>query len=294
MQFPSPEILLSIRNLSLAARQLIDPYLSGINKSRVKGQGQEFSQYRSYQPGDDLRWMDWKMYARSDRYYVRESEMDTSVHVRIMIDASGSMNYAEKGIRKIDYARLLAGALGYLAYRQGDAIGLSVFHEGRYESIPSRNDSRHLARFFYQLEQLEAGGVFVPQNQYKPLLNRLPKKELIIFITDLYQAGDELLKLLHELTAGRHESIVFHLMGPAELNMDFSGYATVRDLETGETVEYGGADAAKKAALLLDDYITDTRNRILEKNISYRLLPIDQPLNEAITDFLKQRQKSSA
>lgn len=293
MQFPAPDILLSLKNLSLAARQLIDPYLSGINKSRVKGQGQEFSQYRSYQPGDDLRWMDWKMYARSDRYYVRESEMDTSVHVRIMIDASGSMNYAEKGIRKLDYARLLAAALGYLAYRQGDAIALSVFHDGEYESLPSRNDARHLARFFYQLGQLQAGGAFVPSNLYKPLINGLPKKELIIFITDLYQQTDELLELLHELTAGRHEAIVFHLMGTSELNMDFGNIASVRDLETGETIDYGGADAAAKAAVLLDAYITDTRNRILEKNISYRLLPIDQPLNEAITDFLKQRQKNA-
>lgn len=293
MQFPAPDILLSLKNLSLAARQLIDPYLSGINKSRVKGQGQEFSQYRSYQPGDDLRWMDWKMYARSDRYYVRESEMDTSVHVRIMIDASGSMNYAEKGIRKLDYARLLAAALGYLAYRQGDAIALSVFHDDEYESIPSRNDARHLARFFYQLEQLQAGGAFVPYNLYKPLINGLPKKELIIFITDLYQQTDELLALLHELAAGRHEAIVFHLMGTGELNMDFGNIASVRDLETGETIDYGGADAAAKAAVLLDTYITDTRNRILEKNISYRLLPIDQPLNEAITDFLKQRQKNA-
>ncbi len=293
MQFPAPDILLSLKNLSLAARQLIDPYLSGINKSRVKGQGQEFSQYRSYQPGDDLRWMDWKMYARSDRYYVRESEMDTSVHVRIMIDASGSMNYAEKGIRKLDYARLLAAALGYLAYRQGDAIALSVFHDGEYESLPSRNDARHLARFFYQLEQLRAGGTFVPSNLYKPLINGLPKKELIIFITDLYQQTDELLALLHELTAGRHEAIVFHLMGTGELNMDFGNIASVRDLETGEIIDYGGADAAAKAAVLLDAYITDIRNRILEKNISYRLLPIDQPLNEAITDFLKQRQKNA-
>ncbi len=293
MQFPAPDILLSLKNLSLAARQLIDPYLSGINKSRVKGQGQEFSQYRSYQPGDDLRWMDWKMYARSDRYYVRESEMDTSVHVRIMIDASGSMNYAEKGIRKLDYARLLAAALGYLAYRQGDAIALSVFHDGEDESLPSRNDARHLARFFYQLGQLQAGGAFAPPNLYKPLINGLPKKELIIFITDLYQQTDELLELLHELTAGRHEAIVFHLMGTSELNMDFGNIASVRDLETGEIIDYGGADAAAKAAVLLDAYITDTRNRILEKNISYRLLPIDQPLNEAITDFLKQRQKNA-
>lgn len=292
MVFPAPEILLSIKNLSLAARQLVDPYLSGINKSRVKGQGQEFSQYRSYQPGDDLRWMDWKMYARSDRYFVRESEMDTSIHVRIMVDASGSMAYTDQGIRKMDYARLLAAALGYLAYRQGDALGFSAFREGSLQTIPSRNDARHLARFFYQLEQLQPAGSFTNPIHYQSIITALPKKELIIFITDLYQEQDEILRLLQELAAGRHEIILFHLMGKQELEMDFSGYASLKDLETGEQIDNGGSAAMQKAKAALDDYIAENRRKILEKNISYRLLRLDQPLNEGIMDFLRQRQKS--
>src|SRR6202012_1881920 len=129
---PDHHILMAIKDLSLAARQTIDGFMNGINKSRVKGPGLEFSQYRSYQPGDDLRWLDWKRYARSDRYYIRESEVETSISVRLLIDASLSMNHREGpvgvgGFTKLDYAKHLAAALAWLANRQGDALGLYVF-----------------------------------------------------------------------------------------------------------------------------------------------------------------------
>src|SRR6201995_6209039 len=123
-ELPDHHILMTIKDLSLAARRTIDGFMTGINKSKVRGRGLEFSQYRSYQPGDDLRWLDWKMYARSDRYYIRESEVETSISVRFLIDASASMNHNDDGIKKIDYARFLAASLAYLANLQGDAVGL--------------------------------------------------------------------------------------------------------------------------------------------------------------------------
>src|ERR1700748_323983 len=125
-----PKILMSIKNLQLAAKTTIDGFMAGINKKKVKGPGLEFSQYRSYQPGDDLRWLDWKRYARSDRYYIRESEIETSISVRIVIDASASMEHRDGEFTKMDYARYLAASLGWLANMQGDSLGLYVFREG--------------------------------------------------------------------------------------------------------------------------------------------------------------------
>jgi uncharacterized protein (DUF58 family) len=289
---PDPKFILSIKNLSLAARYMVDPFLSGINKSRVKGQGQEFSQYRSYQPGDDLRWMDWKMYARSDRYYVRESEMDTSIHVRIMLDASNSMNHTDDGFSKMDYARLLAASLGYLAYRQGDAIGLFVFREGNIFSIPSRNDSKHLSRFFYQLENIQPAGSFTEAVHFRQLLSGMPRKELVIFITDFYEENGEIMQLLQELAACRHEIVVFQVMGKNEMEMNFKGFATLEDLETGERIVNAGADLQEAAKENMQQYLAGIKKALHQKNISYRLLQMDQPLNEAIMDFLRQRQKS--
>src|SRR5690349_20673443 len=148
-----PKILLSIKDLQLAARTTVDGFMAGIHKNTIKGQGLEFSQYRSYQPGDDLRQLDWKMFARSDRYYIREAEVDTSIGIRFVVDASASMHHQDtNGIRKIDYARFMVAALAYLAYAQGDAIGLYGLSEKRLIHLTPRHDSMHLQRFWHQLE----------------------------------------------------------------------------------------------------------------------------------------------
>src|SRR6188768_3278614 len=133
----NPKVLMTIKDLPLLAKTVINGFMNGFNKSTVKGPGLEFSQYRSYQPGDDLRWLDWRMFARSDRYYIRESEVETSISVRFLIDASRSMLHEDNGITKIDYARYMAAALAYLAHSQGDAIGLYVFKEGELFSLAS-------------------------------------------------------------------------------------------------------------------------------------------------------------
>jgi uncharacterized protein (DUF58 family) len=138
-----------------------------MHKSRVKGPGLEFSQYRSYQAGDDLRWLDWKMYARSDRYYIRESEIETSISVRFLIDASGSMNHQDSDFTKIEYARWICASLAYLANLQGDSVGLYIFQDGELFQMPSRKDIQHLARFYYQLEHIEPAGKFSDPIQYK-------------------------------------------------------------------------------------------------------------------------------
>jgi len=157
-EIPDHHILMAIKDLSLAARLTIDGFMAGINKSKVRGPGLEFSQYRSYQPGDDLRWLDWKRYARSDRYYIRESEVETSISVRLLVDASLSMEHTDGKFTKLDYARHLAAALGWLAHGQGDALGLYVFREGEVYALPARKDAQHLARYFHQLETIEPGG----------------------------------------------------------------------------------------------------------------------------------------
>lgn len=164
-----PKILMAIKDLSLAAKTVVDGFMTGVNKSRIKGPGLEFSQYRSYQPGDDLRWLDWKMYGRSDRYYIRESEVETSISVRFLIDASGSMKHEDSGYTKIDYARYLAASLAYLASLQGDAIGLYVFQNKGLFSLAARQDFQHLSRLFYQLEHIQAGGKFTSPMQYKDI-----------------------------------------------------------------------------------------------------------------------------
>lgn len=292
-QLLDPKILMAIKDLSLAARRTIDGFMTGINRSRVKGPGLEFSQYRSYQPGDDLRWLDWKMYARSDRYYVRESEMETSISIRFLIDASKSMDHRDGGFSKLDYAKYLAASLAWLGRMQGDSVGLYVFRDGAIFSLPSKKDPQHLARFFFQLEQISAQGKFAEPMQYKHIFTADRKRELLIFITDFYQEQDEISRLLNTLASLKHEIIVFHLVGKNELEMDYQGYDQVEDLETGQRVNINNqiSDTYKQK---LQEYLSALRMQLLDKQIFYRLVSMDQPLDQALRDFLKQRQKSIA
>lgn len=286
-----PKVLMAIKDLSLAARTTVDGFMSGINKSSVKGPGMEFSQYRSYQPGDDLRSLDWKMFARSDRYYIRESEVETSISVRFLIDASGSMNHKDGSFTKLDYARYLAASLGYLAHLQGDAIGLYVFQSGSLFSLPSRRDHQHVARFFYQLEQVDAAGKFTEAVNYKDIFAGAQKRELLIFITDLYQQNDEILLLLDSLVSLRHEIIVFQVMAKNEMELDYKGFSTLQDMETGKTIRIDAAETRKVYQQQLNQFLADVRMKLLDKNISYRLMKMDQPIDQALRDFLNQRNK---
>ncbi|HLK29334.1 MAG TPA: DUF58 domain-containing protein [Puia sp.] len=287
-----PKILMSIKDLSLVAKKTIDGFMTGNNKSSVKGTGLEFSQYRSYQPGDDLRWLDWKMYARSDRYYIRESEIETSISVSFLIDASNSMNHRDKNVAKIDYAKYLAASLGYLAHLHGDAIGLYVFQDGEIFSLSSKRDSQHMARFYYQLENISPKGKFINPVQYRHLFTANPKKELLVFISDFYEHNGEIMQLLNTLSSLRHEIIAFHLMSANEMQMDYEGYDEVEDLETGKNVHINSKLQSEIYKQNLQQYLQSLRMQLLDKNIFYRLMTTDKPLEEALRDFLKQRAKT--
>ncbi len=283
--------MMAIKDLPLVAKTMVDGFMAGIHASSLKGEGMEFSQYRSYQEGDDLRRLDWKMFARSDRYYIRESEIETSISVRFLIDASASMQHADSGLSKIEYARYLAAALAYLASRQGDATGLYVFQDGNLFSLPSRKDHQHLSRIFYQLEKIEPAGKFTKPIHYKDIFSGSLKKELLIFITDYYEEEGEITRLLHSLSSNRHEIIVFHIMGRNELELDYKGYAALEDLETGKTIRIDQSSNSRLYKEQLEKHMAEVRTALLDKNISYRMIRMDEPVDKALADFLKQRNK---
>jgi uncharacterized protein (DUF58 family) len=243
-----PKIIMAIKNLPLAAKTTIDGFMSGINKSKVKGPGLEFSQYRSYQPGDDLRWLDWKMYARSDRYYIRESEIETSISIRFLIDASASMGHTDNGFTKIEFARYMAASLGCLANLQNDSVGLYVFQNNRLFSLPAKKDHQHLSRFYFQLESIQPQGNFTEPIQYKEIFSGSHTRELLVFITDFYQKDGEII--------------------PVESNGSKEMYTQK-----------------------LNEHLATLRSELLDRGIFYRMINMQQPLDQVLRDFLNQRLK---
>ncbi len=286
-----PKVLMAIKDLSLAAKTTVEGFMTGIHKSNVKGTGMEFSQYRSYQPGDDLRSLDWKMFARSDRYYIRESEIETSISVRFLLDTSASMNHKDGGYTKMQFAKYVAASLAYLTHSQGDAIGLYLFRHGELFALPARKDHQHLTRLLHMLEQVEAGGKFTPDAQYTHLFLGSQKRELFVFITDFYQPDNEIIKMLELVASLRHEIIVLHVMAENELELDYKDYTTLEDLETHKKIKIDPQQNKKIYQQTLEDYLSVIRTQLHDKNIFYRLIKMNEPIDSSLRDFLNQRNK---
>ncbi|MHC2992954.1 hypothetical protein OB13_15710 [Pontibacter sp. HJ8] len=289
-KFIDPKVLATIKDLPLLAKTVVEGFLSGQNQSLRRGAGLEFSQYRSYQPGDDLRQLDWKMFARSDRYYIREAEVDTNITVRFILDGSASMGHVdENGLSKMDYARFLVASLAYLATTQGDAVGLYVLHEKQLINLTPRSDNMHLQRFWHQLSEIKPSGRFPDPETVASFFSDRRQKELTVFLTDLYEQAHEIKDLLYKLGAQRHELLLFHLMSRNELDFTFDGTLTFEDLETGQTLQVGTAEQRKAYLVRLQEWLQQTEKDMRNRQIAYDLFATDEPLDKALRSFLKNR-----
>jgi len=283
-----PEVINTVNGLELIARIIVEGFISGSNRSQSIGIGQEFSQYRGYEPGDDLRLLDWKMYARSERYFVKLSEIETNITIKFIVDASHSMSYSENGLSKLHYAKVMTAALAYLARKQSDAIGLYGINDLHPEVVQARFENQQFMRFVNALVQLKSEGQW---GQKTEALIDHTGKEMIVFVTDLYDRDKDLLSFISRLKTSRNEVIVFQLMGKSEHDLSYEGAYTFEDLETGARVKVDTAVKQKEYVRLVDDWINTVRAALLEKSISYTLVTFDSPVENTLRDFLKARKQ---
>jgi len=289
----TPELLYALRNLPLAARQAAEGFLAGAHASRRQGAGMEFSQYRPYQPGDDLRRLDWRLAARSDKYFLRESEVDTSLTVNLVLDASASMNHRDdNGLTKLDYARLLLAALAYLAQKQGDAVGLTILSPSGLQHFPARADTRQLPRLYHALEVAEATGTFPDTATLAPLTARR-QRALTVCVSDLYEEAGEINRLLARLRATSGDVLLLHLVAGNELNFSHKGPVTLRDLETGQTIQLNADEQRAAYQQQLRQWLRDTAQAARRQGLDYHQLSTADPLDGALREFLKRRQLMS-
>ena len=293
MTLLTPGLLHALRNLPLAARQAAEGFLNGGHASRRHGAGMEFSQYRPYQPGDDLRRLDWRLAARSDRYYLRESEVDTSLVVNLVLDASASMNHRDdNGLTKLDYARLLLAALAYLAQQQGDAVGLTILSPSGLQHYPARADPRQLPRLYHALATAQAAGTFPDTATLAPLTARR-QRALTVCVSDLYEADGEINRLLLRLRATSGDVLLLHLVAGNELNFTHKGPVTFRDLETGQTLQLDADQQRAAYQAQLRQWLHDTAQAARRQGLDYHQLSTAEPLDAAMREFLKRRQAMS-
>ncbi|NOS55345.1 MAG: DUF58 domain-containing protein [Cyclobacteriaceae bacterium] len=286
----SPATLNSINGLELIARVIVEGFMSGSNKSQSVGAGQEFSQYRSYQQGDDLRQLDWKMFARSERYYIKEADIETNITVKFMLDASQSMSYEEKGITKLQYAKVMMAALAYLARKQGDTFGLFTVNDQEIKSILPRFEQQQFIRFLTELVQVKGEGKWEKSKGIEQLFDH-HGKEMIVFITDLYDDGEDIQHFISRLKTKRNEVIVFHLMGQHETHLDFEGSFTFEDLETGIKTKADTITEQKGYKSRVQDWLNQSRSWMLEKQINYHLVQMNESVDEVLRNFLTIRKR---
>jgi uncharacterized protein (DUF58 family) len=267
---------------------IVDGYLSGLNRSRRVGAGLEFSQYRGYEPGDDLRLLDWKMLARSGRYYIKQSEIDTHITVKFIVDASKSMLHQEDELSKIEFANVLVASLAHLAQSQGDAVGLLTLNDQKLDALQPAIGKQHFNRFLYQLLQLQTKGMW-PKDIASEKLHNRSHKELIFLITDFYESESEILTMVKQLKTSRNEVAVLHILGKNELEFDYKGQVIFEDLETGTKIKVNAKEAKSQYIEALTQSMTTVKEELLASGIGYELFTLDTHIGEALQLFLKKR-----
>ena len=288
-QLLKPEIIKSVSGLALIAKVIVDGYLNGLNHSRRVGAGMEFSQYRGYEPGDDLRLLDWKMLARSGRYYIKQSEVETNISVKFILDASNSMLHEENKLEKMDFARVLIASLAYLSQNQGDAVGLFALNDKKLYSVYPKVQKQHFNRLLLELINVENEGKWPLDPLSTEKLHDRRHKELIFFITDMYEQDEELSRLIKRLKTTRNEVVVLHLMGKSEIEFNYTGTVTFEDLETGAKVKVEAKEAKKHYLDSLNFNLNKNKEIMLSNGISYHIFRMDEPIFEILQVFLKQR-----
>lgn len=288
-QLLKPETLHTIDGLELVARIIVEGFMSGGNPSQSIGIGQEFSQYRSYEPGDDLRQLDWKMYARSERYYIKQSEIETNITVKFFLDASRSMAHTEAGMSKLLYAKMLTAALAYLARKQGDTYGLYSVNQQEVQTVRPRYEQQQFMRFLYTLVKVKAESSWKANSQLEHLYDH-HNKEMILFFTDMYDSEGDLMEFIKRLKTPRNEVIVFHLMGAQELLLDQARSLTFEDLETGERLKIDTDTQQQSYRKRIEGWLQEIKDWMLQKQINYELVRMDQAVEPLLRDFLKVRK----
>ena len=291
--FLDPAVVARLGTLELKARTIVEGFLSGLHRSPFKGFSVEFAEYRQYIPGDDLSTIDWKVYARSDRYYVKKFEEETNLDCHLLLDVSASMAYgSHHGLSKFEYGACLAASLGYLMNRQRDAVGLTAFDEDIVAMLPASSRPGHLRSLLVTLDRLRTARQTNVAKPLHQLADTLTKRGLVVLISDLLDDPTEIIRGLKHFQFRGIDVIVFQLLDPDEIDFPFDRATRFEDLETSEEImAVPGAvrdHYKKEIESLIDRY----RRELGASGIDYQLLNTKHPLELALLSYLSTRSKA--
>ena len=288
--FIDTQVLSRLSGLALHARMPMLGSVSGRHRSPIRGSSLEFAQYRKYVPGDDTRRMDWRAWGRSDRFYIKEFEADTNLRLCLIVDTSGSLEFAVDGHSKLDYMKSLAGTLAYLTSRQGDAVGLYSAGSEFHTEIPPKRNATHLRMILDRLGQMEARGeTGLPQSLHEAA-ESISQRALVVVISDLFIEPEVLKSCLQHLRFRKHDVTVFHLLDQSEIDFEFDRPTRFIDLEGGAPILADPSLMGKQYQQAITGYLAELETVIRNAAIDYHRVNLNDPLEDVLARFLLGRK----
>lgn len=291
-QFLDPTVLARIDNLELLARTVVDGFLNGLHRAPYLGLSTDFAEHRAYVPGDDTRHLDWRLYARTDRHYVKQYEAETNANVVALVDVSASMGYGSGEVTKLDYARYLAACLLHFSRKQRDRVGLATFADGIVDFVRPSAKSLDLA-----LVTLDRAKPVRPSDLYTSMLTaaeRLSRRGLVLVLSDFYEEPDRIMDALRLLRGRGHDLVVFHVLDPAELDFPFDDPTSFEDMETGEQIPVVPKRLREGYQELVRAHVAELGGRLTGERMDYVQLDTSEPLDGALFRYLTIRERKAS
>lgn len=289
--FLDPAVLARIDSLELLAKTVVQGFLTGLHRAPKLGMSMEFAEHRAYLPGDDTRRIDWRLYGRTDRFYIKEFEADTNANVYLLLDISRSMAFKSAGISKLDYARYLAACLAYFCNRQRDRVGLVTFANAIVNVVPPA--LKHLDVVLHTIDRVEASGRGALRDPLRAISEQMRRRSIVVLISDLYEEPRAVLEAATALRGNGNDLIVFHILDPAEREFPFDGAGTFEDLESGERIPIVPEQLRDEYRRLVAEHIASLTSLLGAGAADYALFDTSTPLDYALFRFLSSRLRAT-
>jgi len=288
-RFVDPKILSRVGNLEILARNVVEGFINGLHRAPFFGASIDFAEHRGYVAGDDIRRVDWRLYARTDRYYVKQYEADTNTNLSILLDISRSMKFSSRGIPKLEYACFVGACLAYLAQRQRDRVGMITFDNDIVSHVPP--SAKHFNVVLSTMERAKAerpGNLLVPVNK---MAEHFRRRGILVLISDFYEEPDAILEAIKPLKFLGNDLIVFHVLDPAEIDFGYEDASSFEDLETGEQIPVVPESLVKEYRSMIQAHIAALTTKFSEHRIDYTVLNTAEPLDRALFSYLSSRER---
>jgi uncharacterized protein (DUF58 family) len=288
-RFVDPKVLARVKDLELLARTVVDGFINGLHRAPHFGASVDFAEHRGYVAGDDIRRVDWRLFARTDKYYIKQYDADTNANLTILFDVSKSMRFMSEGVSKLEYGKFLAACLGYLSHRQRDRVGIATFDEDVVSWVPA--SAKHFHVLLHTIDRATADRPGRLIANLERIIERLKRRSIVILISDLYEDPELLVDVLKPYRFGGHDMAVFHVLDPAEISFPYDQPSRFVDLESGEEVPVVPDKFADEYRRLVQEHITALSTRCTDARIDYTLLRTTDPLDEALFSYLGNRER---